>query len=107
MEILAFYKMCRSVEFTHTLTNIDILIALIELLLMRHDWTKHIYDLTLCAIPEKCIKIYVYIKKLGHFNHTFERKQKFEYFACMRYKFFSHFYHIKITISLDLIKILL
>ena len=61
------------------------------------------------ATPEKIIKIYVHIKRLGHFNHTFiERKHKNDsVLPVYKIKKNSNFYHIKIAISLDLMKILL
>ena len=61
------------------------------------------------ATPETMIKIYVHVKKLDHFNHTFIEKEntKMRVFCLyMRYKKFPNFYHIKIAISLDQIKIL-
>ena len=63
--------------------------------------------LNVLATPEKIIKICAKIKKkLCNFNLTLiERKHKNESFSCIRYKFFSNFYRIKIAISLDLIKI--
>ena len=47
-----FIKMCRSVDLMHYLVNIDLLIALTNLLLMIHDWIMY------------CIKISVGLMKI-------------------------------------------
>ena len=65
--------------------------------------------LNVLATSETVIKIYVHVKKLDHFNHTFIEKEntKIRVFCLYtRYTKFPNFYHIKIAISLDLIKIL-
>ena len=49
------------------------------------------------AKPEEIIKIYVQIKKLCHFNHTFiERKHKNESLICIREKKFRIFTILKL-----------
>ena len=60
--------------------------------------------LKVLATPEKIIKIYA---KICNFNHTLiERKHKNgSFFPVYGKQNFSHFYCIKIAISLDLLKI--